>query len=134
MMPQMESGEPVREQPGSAYRGYEGQQDSSQPPYGTSYQAPPASRTYDDNFVEAVAQRIVHILNQRSGEKIYTQSNKGEKPSAAQRLALAIVSIVLLVPIGGVLFGTLGSVGLIGFAIACGAILLINVVFNITAR
>ncbi len=134
MMPQMESSEPIREQPGAAYRGYEGKQSSSQPPYGTSYQPPPSGGAYDENFVEAVAQRMAHILNQKSGEKIYTQSSKNGRPSAGQRLALAIVSIVLLVPIGGVLFGTLGPVGLVGFAIACGAILLINVVFNLTAR
>jgi hypothetical protein len=133
MMPQMESGEPM-ERPGSAYRGYEGQPGASQPPHGTSYQVPPASKTYDDNFTEAVAQRIVQILNQKSGEKIYTQSSAGSKPSAGQRLALAIVSIVALVPLAAILFSILGPIGIIAFAIACGAIVLVNVVFNVAAR
>ena len=128
----MESGEPIREQPGFAYRGYEGQQNASEPPYGTSYQAPPASKMYDDNFTEAVAQRIVQILNQKSGEKIYTQS--GGRSLAGQCLALAIVSIVMLVPLGAILFGILGSIGIIAFAIACLAIILVNVAFNAAAR
>lgn len=135
MMPQMESGDPIREQPGSAYRGYEGQQNPSQPPYGTSYQPPPSGSTLDDNLVEAVAQRIVQILNnQGSSEKIYGQSGRRDRPSSGQRLALAIVSLAFLIPIAGVLFGTLGAIGLIGFCIACLVILLVNIVFNVALR
>ena len=134
-MPQMESGDPIREQPGSAYRGYEGQQSSSEPPYGTSYQPPLSSSTLDDNLVEAVAQRIVRILNnQNSNEKIFTQSSRRDRPSSGQRLALAIVSLALLVPIGGVAFGTLGAVGVPAFVAACFVVLLVNVVFNAASR
>ncbi len=135
MMPQMESGEPIREQTSSAYRGYERQQSSSQPPYGTSYRPPPPGSTLDDNLVEAIAQRMVHILNnQGSSEKIYNQSIKSDRPSSGHRLALAIVSLGLLVPIGGVLIGPLGAVGLFGFCAACLVVLLVNIVFNVVGR
>ncbi len=134
-MHQMESGDPIREHPGSAYRGYEGGQSSFEPPYGTSYQPPSSGSTLDDNLVEAVAQRIVRILNnQNSNEKIFTQSSKHDRPSSGQRLALAIVSLVLLVPIGGVAFGTLGALGTFAFGAACLVILLVNVVFNVAGR
>jgi hypothetical protein len=59
--------------------------------------------------------------------------------SAGQRLALAIVSVVMLVPLAGIVFGvSMGAsggffgpiVGLIGLGLICVTIMVINVVFN----
>lgn len=134
MMPQMESGDPIPEQPGSDYRGYEGPQSSYEPTYRT-YPPPPPGSTFDDNLAEAIAQRVAQILtNQNSNEKVHTQSSKRDRPSAGQRLALAIVSLALLIPIGGVTLGTLGVLGLFAFSAACLVILLVNVVFNIASH
>lgn len=72
-----------------------------------------------------------------TGQKIGQAS--GPQPSAGQRLALAIVSLCLLVPLAGIIFGiALGGVGgflgatsaLIGMAFVCVAIIAVNTVFN----
>ena len=73
------------------------------------------------------------------GQKLsmpYPQSNQAV--SAGQRLALAIVSVVMLVPLSGIIFGTaLGSGtvfalagGLIGLGLICLTIMVINIAFN----
>lgn len=50
---------------------------------------------------------------------------------AGMRLALAIVSVVMLVPLAGITLGTLGPfAGLIALGIICVAILGINFTFN----
>ncbi len=135
MMPQMESGDPIREQSSSTYGGYQGQQNFYEPTYRTYPPPPPPGNTFDDNLTEAIAQRVAQILSsQSSNEKIYTQTSKRDRPSAGQRLALAIVSLALLVPIGSVAFEKLGVPGLFAFCAACLVILLVNVVFNITSR
>jgi hypothetical protein len=131
----MESGDPRREESGSTYGGYEGQQSFYEPTYRTYPPPPPSGSTFDDNLAEAIAQRVAQILsNQNSNEKVHTQTSKRDRPSAGQRLALAIVSLALLIPIGGTLVGPLGAVGLFGFSVACLVVLLVNVVFNIAFR
>ena len=72
-------------------------------------------------------------------QKIAPQAPSGRGPSAGQRLALAIVSLCILVPIlgiiipvsisGGGVFGLVG--GLIGLGIICLTIMVVNIVFNI---
>ncbi len=85
--------------------------------------------TVDDNFVEAVAQRVVQRMPIGAQGKLAVPSNK---PSAGQRLALAIVSLSLLVPVGGVCFSTglPAFLGIIAFAIAATAMVLVNGIFN----
>ena len=52
-------------------------------------------------------------------------------PSSAQRLALGIVSLALLVPLAGTTLGILGPfAGLIGLGMICVVVLGINIVFN----
>jgi hypothetical protein len=64
------------------------------------------------------------------------QSSNDKVASAGQRLALAIVSVVMLIPLAGIIFGTTaGQIfalvgGLIAMAIACVTIMVINIVFN----
>lgn len=136
MMPQSESGDSTREQSSSTYGGYQGQQNFYEPTYRT-YQTPPPppQSAFDDNLAEAIAQRVAQILNnQNSNEKAHTQAGKRDRPSAGQRLALAIVSLALLVPIAGTAFGTLHALGIIAFCAACLVILLVNIVFSIAGR
>ena len=96
----------------------EGQQSSSYSSYQAGYRDPFAGSTF--------------------GQKIPSSYSGGSRPSAGQRLALAIVSICLLVPlcaiILGIAVGGLGYVGLIGSIIAigaiCVAIIAVNFFFN----
>jgi hypothetical protein len=103
-----------------SYGQYEGEPSYTQRP----------DNTYDDNFVEALAQRIVQRLPQASQGKITASSKNKVHPGL--RLALAIVSVVMLVPLAAILMtsGVGGFLGLISFGIACAAIFLINSVFN----
>src|SRR5216684_2017304 len=101
MMPQMNSSE----EPYS-YGQYEGS-----PSYTTQRQ----NDTYDDNFVEALAQRIAQRVPQSSQGKLAGDSKHGVV-SPSQRLALAIVSLCLLIPLAGILIaGTGGFLGLVAF-------------------
>jgi hypothetical protein len=69
------------------------------------YEGDPSPRqrldnTYDDDFVEALAQRIV----QRS-----TSEGQGHRMHPGLQLALAIVSVVVLIPLAAILVdGTKG--------------------------
>jgi hypothetical protein len=75
-----------------------------------------------------------------SGQKLSTpyQQQSNSSLSAGQRLALAIVSVVMLVPLSGIIFGTaLGAGGglallggLIGLGLICLTIMVINIAFN----
>jgi hypothetical protein len=102
-------------QESAGYGHYEG----TPPPYTSQ-----PGQTYDDNFVEAVAQRFSQRISQSSGFR------SSSRPDARLRLSLAIVSICMLVPLAGIFMGVLGTLGLIGFGVACVAIAIINVVFN----
>lgn len=114
MMPQMHSDEQAN------YGHYEGN---------TAYEQPQQASPYDDNQVEAIAQRLSqHMTQQGPQGKLHAQPPTSM--SAGQRLALAIVSVVMLVPLGGIFMGAVkGIEGLIGFGIACLAVFLINSVF-----
>lgn len=132
MMPQMEADGPKREQPGVAYRGYDGNQGYAQPQQETPY-SPPQAAPYDDNFVEAVAQRILQRTGQGQSGKIYAPERN--KETMGLRLGLAIVSVVMLIPLAGILVGAVGGLGgMVAFGVACFAILAINAVFNNAAN
>jgi|SRR5215471_6894189 len=75
-----------------------------------------------------------------SGQKL-GQYNFGRSASAGQRLALAIVSLCLLVPLTGICLGIMSSVGafgvitgLITLGIICLTIIVVNLVFNLAHR
>jgi hypothetical protein len=113
-MPQMNSSEEQY-----SYGQYEGSPSYTQRP----------NDTYDDNFVEALAQRIAQRVPQGSQGKIVGGSRNSVSPG--QRLALAIVSVVMLVPLAGALIaGAGGFLGLVAFGIACATIFLVNAIFN----
>jgi hypothetical protein len=65
------------------------------------------------------------------------QDVRDKTASAGQRLALAIVSVAVLVPLAGIIIGTTFTQffslvgGLIAMAIVCVTIMVINIVFNL---
>jgi hypothetical protein len=127
MMPQMDSGQPRREVSGAGYGAYEGNQSYAPPP---QYSPGPQSSAYDDEYVDSLAQRLSQRMAQGPKGKIQPGAH-GDRLSAGMRLALAIVSISLLVPLAAILVGGVGGiVGLIAFGAACVAIFLINAVFS----
>ena len=105
----------------------EGGRERQRPPmdtYDAGYQAP-----YRDPFAGASGQKLsMPQFSQQSSQAL----------SAGQRLALAIVSVVMLVPLSGIIFGTaLGAGGglsllggLIGLGLICLTIMVINIAFN----
>ncbi len=52
------------------------------------------------------------------------------KASASQRLALAIVSVVMLVPLTGIALGILQFTGLFAIGLICLTLVIINGIFN----
>jgi len=136
----------MQEQQG--YGGYTGNQSgqSYQPPYydGPSQSqitppqgqgVPPAGNMYDDAFIDAFSQRVAQRMAQGPQGKLHFPAMKGNKATAGQKLALAIVSIALLVPFSGIMIGLVAVshfwwVGIVGLGIICLTLFLINAVFN----
>jgi hypothetical protein len=128
MTPQMDAGQPIREVPGAGYGAYEGNQSYAPPP---QYNPGPQSSAYDDEYVDSLAQRLSQRMAQGPQGKIQAAPRGGDRVSAGMRLALAIVSISVLVPLAAILMGGVGGIaGLISFGAACVAIFLINAVFS----
>ena len=113
------------------YGAYTGSPQYDGPPQ--QYSTPPQSQNvppmYDDAFMDALAQRLSQRMTQGPQGKIYPQGQYRNRASAGQRLALAIVSIAILVPILGVITGLIG--GMAAFCAAALLIILVNVVFNL---
>ncbi|GCE11349.1 hypothetical protein [Tengunoibacter tsumagoiensis] len=114
------------------YSGYTGAPEYAQP-----YQDPTYGRQkagYDDAFMDDLAARIAQRTSQSSGGKIFAEPRRKSSPEPGQRLALGIVSVVMLVPLSAIIlagFHEAGGIGsLIAFGMACLAIFLINGVFN----
>src|SRR5438445_3526607 len=82
-----------------------------------------AGPQYNDQLAEAILHRL--RLELRGGFRPTTTATPG------QRLALAIVSLALLIPLAGIALGTLGGFGgLLGLGLVCLAIIVVNIVFN----
>ena len=89
--------------------------------YSTGYQETPGYNSYATGFGLFGA-----------GQKLSGSAPMSQKPTAGQRLALAIVSLALLIPLAGIALGTLGGFGgLLGLGLVCLAIIVVNIVFNI---
>ena len=94
----------------------------SGPEYGEGYRTNPQ---YNDPLVEAIVQRLRYEF--RTGMRPPTVA------SAGQRLALAIVSVVMLVPLTGIILGTASFFGWItplALITVFLAIIVINIAFN----
>jgi len=87
------------------------------PPY-PGYQA-----SYQDPFIASTGQKL-------------SSRDFGRGASAGQRLALAIVSIVMLVVASAIIFGNSGIIVtpflMIAFGMICLTIIAVNAIFNIT--
>ena len=124
------------------YGAYSGSPQYDGPPQQQPYSTPPQGQSvpppmYDDAFMDDFAQRLSQRMAQGSQGKIYPRTKKKDQASAGQRLALAIVSLSLLVPILGVITGLVGAagwfVGMAVFGVAALVILIVNIVFNMSS-
>ena len=116
-----------QDQSSSSYGQYNEQQAYSQQQYDTSYGRPSKGETLDDDFVDAVSERIVQRLRQETLGKVYPQPQTFDKNIL--RIALALISMAILVLFAFLfVFVVGGSTGWISFAIGSFIIFLIAVV------
>ena len=89
--------------------------------------------TYDAGYREPVGGTAY------TGQKLYAQMPVNtDKTRMGMRLALAIVSLALLVPLAGIIFGILGSsgdflgpiYGLIAMGLVCITVMVVNYFFS----
>ncbi len=84
---------------------------------------------FSEQFMEAMAQRLVPRL-------VYLLRNQAPIPTPGQRLALAIVSLALMIPLIAIVTGStpIMATGLIGWLMAvgliCVTVMVVNIVFN----
>lgn len=125
MMPQMESNQPTSEQSGSTYGRYEGSQHYAQSEYEEPHGRSPQNPALDDNFVEAVAQRMVqHLAQQGMAGKVYAPPRAYD--ANILRIIVGIVSMLILVALAFLLVITGGSTAAWwGFGAAAFAIFII---------
>ena len=88
-----------------------------------------------DQLADAIARRLQARGPSNFQSPVGMQFGRPTGITSGQRLALAIVSVAMLVPLSGIILPILGSVGgpftaLIGFGIVCAAILGVNIAFN----
>lgn len=144
MSQQMESGNEAyqrQEPPYGRYEGTQGTQGQGTPPHvEDNWHAPdppPAGNMYDDSFMDAFAQRLSQRMAQGPSGKVYSSQRfrVKERASAGQRLALAIVSVVMMVPLSGIVVGIIAAshlwlVGLLALGAICLTLIIINAIFN----
>ena len=95
------------------------------PQYGEGYRA---NTQYNDQLADAVAQRL--RVEFRSG----LQPSRGA--SSGQRLALAIVSLALLVPLLSIILSLSSFTAffaIVAVGLVCLAIIIVNIVFNMVS-
>jgi hypothetical protein len=86
---------PQHEQSSSTYGRYEDQQAFAQQGDETPYGRTSKGETLDDDFVDAVSERIVQRLRQEMAGKVYPQPQQFDKNML--RMALALISLLVLV-------------------------------------
>ena len=127
MMSEMD--QPLR---GQAYEAQQRGSAQSVPPYETGYQQPSPDGVIDDNFIEALAQRVAQHMaqqSQQSNGKVYGHKRSSGLP-AGLRGAIAIVSVVVLVPIVIPLALLAGFWGLLAIGFCGLVILCVNAIAN----
>ncbi len=92
------------------------------PEYEEGYKSNPQ---YNDQLAEAILHRL--RLELRGGLRSASSATSG------MRLALAIVSICVLIPLAAIILSTAGNffAGLLGLGLVCLAIIVVNIMFNI---
>jgi hypothetical protein len=105
------------EQSDSTYGRYEEHQAYTQQRYEPPYEHTPKGETLDDDFVEAVSERIVQRLRQETAGKVYPQPKQLDKNilsmviAAISMLMLVFFALLFVIVVGG-------STGWFSFAIA----------------
>ena len=137
MSQQMESGNEPYQRQEPPYGRYEGTPPHQADNNWHTQEPPPAGSMYDDSFMDAFAQRLSQRMAQGPSGKVYSspQFRAREKASPGQRLALAIVSVVMLIPLAGISvgfisFSHLWLVGLMALGAICLTLIIINAIFN----
>lgn len=91
----------------------------------------PQGSMYDDTFVDSLAQRLSQRMAEGPAGKL--PSAIKSKATAGQRLALAMVSVIMIAFYTTIILSTShfsSTVNLISIGIMSSVILLINIVFN----
>ncbi len=122
---------PQHEQSGSTYGRYEEHQAYTQQRYEPPYEHTPKGETLDDDFVDAVSERIVQRLRQETAGKVYPQPKQLDKNILS--MVMAVISMLMLV-FFAFLFVIFvgGTTGWISFAIA-GCVICLIAAFSIAA-
>lgn len=102
-----------------------------------SFTPRPAVPAYDQQYIEALAQRLMSRLMPDILYQLRTVEPIKERNRAfGMSLALAIVSIVMLIPLTGIVFSSIPTLGgsftaaLIGIGVIGLVMILINVLFD----
>src|SRR5437899_2484333 len=85
---------PQQEQSSSTYGHYEEHQTYTQQQYETPYGQAQKGETLDDDFVDAVSERIVQRLRQETAGKVYPQPQQIDKNIL--RISLAIIALLMV--------------------------------------
>jgi len=93
-------------------------------PYGSYGQGLPSQ-----NYSPGSGSQPGSFNNQQPGAGFSFRADS-RKPTAGQRLALAIVSVVMLVPLTAIALGILQFTGLFAIGLICLTLVIINGVFN----
>jgi hypothetical protein len=129
----MDPGNTQRDEGRSAYGRYEENRSYNQhydPPFGQS--STQQGGTYNDEHIDMIAQRLSQRMGQ--SQKIYPTTNR--VASAGQRMALAIVSVIMLIPLTAIIMAISTHtefpwiVTLLALVAAYLTVFLINAVFN----
>lgn len=106
------------------------QQQMPQPRDERGWNSPEVGSIGDPQQVNQLADAIARQLQAQAPSTVQMSPFHQAQVSAGQRLALAIVSVVMLVGLAGICLGILGTVGLIALGIGGVIILGINVLYN----
>src|SRR5256885_5565310 len=79
------------------------------------------------------------FMGSYAGQKLSSQQGfSSSSVPAGMRLALAIVSVAVLIPLSAIILGTMGSGifsgGLIALGLVCLTIMIVNIAFNVSFR
>ena len=117
---------PQHEQSGSTFGRYEEHQAYTQQRYEPPYEHTPKGETLDDDFVDAVSERIVLRLRQETVGKVYPEPRDNTNLLRLIVFAIAMVTLIAFGLLCLVFVG--GTGGWISFCAACLAIFIIAVV------
>ncbi len=97
----------------------------------------PGNLGQSDQLADAIARRLQSQAPSQLQMPVGVPFQRPEGITAGQRLALAIVSVCMLIPLTAIVTSAFGGLsafaGLLGLGIICAALLGINLVFNLKA-